>query len=106
MEDHMTLERTADHAPADHYAGALIWIDDRQARITTEATDGRAVVEWLDRGPAETESRFDARVVETVDGLDPVAVSGPTFARLAFQRVFVALTHRPELLVDLEVDAA
>ena len=102
----MTMQRTSDHVEADHYPGAMVWIDDRQARITTEATYGRAVVEWLDRRPSETEAGFDARVVESVDGLDPVAVSGPTFARIAFQRVFVSLTHRPDLLLDLDVETA
>jgi hypothetical protein len=92
------------HHMADHSKGALVWIDDRQARVTTEATDGRAVVEWLDRDPAETASRFGARVVHSVRGLDPVAVSGPSIARIAFERVFVALTHRPELLVDLDLE--
>jgi hypothetical protein len=98
LEDRMTTRHTT-----DRYAGAVVWIDDRRARITTEAADGRAVVEWLDRGPAETETLFEARVVDTVEGLDPVAVSGPTFARIAFERAFVAVTHRPDLLVDLDL---
>jgi hypothetical protein len=100
MEAPMTTQELT-----EHYTGAVVWIDDRQARITTERSDGQAVVEWLDRGPAESESRFGARIVDTVHGLDPVAVTGPADARLAFERVFVAVTHRPELLVDLGSDA-
>jgi hypothetical protein len=106
MEDPMTMRHATDQRPAVHDASAMVWIDDRQARITTEATDGCAIVERLDRRPSETESGFDARVVETLGGLDPVAVSGPDIARIAFQRVFVAITHRPELLVDLDVETS
>jgi hypothetical protein len=106
MEDPMTMRHPTDDHSAVHDTGAAVWIDDHQARITTESTDGCAIVERLDRRPSETEGGFDARVVETVAGLDPVAVSGPVFARIAFQRVFVALTHRPDLLVDLDVGAS
>jgi hypothetical protein len=106
MEDPMTMRHPTDQRAAGHDDGAVVWIDDRQARITTKTTDGCAIVERLDRRPSETESRFDARVVETVAGLDPVAVGGPAFPRIAFQRAFVALTHRPELLVDLDVEGS
>jgi len=83
-------------------SGAVVWIDDRQAIITTTAEDGRPLVEQLGRGPREGEAAFDARTVDAVLDRDPVAVSGPAFARVAFQRAFVAVTHRPERLVDIE----
>ena len=83
-------------------SGAVVWIDDRQAIITTTADDGRPKVEQLGRGPAEAEAAFDVRTVDAVLEHDPVAVSGPAFARVAFERAFVAVTHRPERLVDIE----
>jgi hypothetical protein len=83
-------------------SGAVVWIDERQAIITTTADDGRAMVEQLGRGPHEAEAAFDARTVDAVLDHDYVAVSGPAFARVAFERAFVAVTHRPERLTDIE----
>lgn len=83
-------------------SGAVVWIDDRQAIITTTADDGRPMVEQLGRGPQEAEATFDARTVDAVLDRDSVAVSGPAFARVAFERAFVAVTHRPERLTDIE----
>jgi len=83
-------------------SGAVVWIDDRQAIITTTADDGRPLVEQLGRGPQEAEATFDARTVDAVLDRDQVAVAGPAFARVAFERAFVAVTHRPERLVDIE----
>ena len=85
-------------------SGAVVWIDDRQAIITTTAADGRPLVEQLGRGPQEAEAVFDARTVDAVLDRDPVAVAGPAFARVAFERAFVAVTHRPERLLDIEPD--
>ena len=83
-------------------SGAVIWIDEHQAIITTAVGDGRPVVERLGRGETEPEAVFEARAVEAVEERDPVAVSGPAFARVAFERAFVAVTHRPERLIDVE----
>ena len=83
-------------------SGAMVWIDDRQAIITTVSRDGRPLVEQLGRGPLEAEATFDARTVDAVLDRDPVAVAGPAFARVAFERAFVAVTHRPERLLDIE----
>lgn len=83
-------------------SGAVVWIDDRQAIITTTADDGRPMVEQLGRGPFEAEAAFDTRTVDAVLDRDPVAVAGPPFARVAFERAFVAVTHQPERLVDIE----
>ena len=85
-------------------SGAVVWIDERQAIITTAADDGRPMVERLGRGPGEAEAAFDARTVDAVLHRDPVAVTGPAFARVAFERAFVAVTHRPERLLDVEPD--
>lgn len=95
----MTATRVA---PAHPRMGAVIWIDEHQAIITTAADDGRPVVEQLGRGPMEPELVFGARTVDAVLDRDPVAVTGPAFARVAFERAFVAVTHRPERLLDVE----
>jgi hypothetical protein len=79
-----------------------IWIDKQQAIITTTSPRGKPVVERLGRGPMETESAFDARAVVAVLDRNPVAVSGPVFARVAFERAFTSVTHRPERLIDIE----
>ena len=97
----MTATRDA-HTHAG--SGAVVWIDDRQAIIATAAPDGRPVVDQLGRGPMETESAFDARTVGALLDRDQVAVSGPLFSRVAFERTFVAVTHRPERLLDGEPD--
>ena len=88
-------------------SGAVVWIDDRQAIITTTSDDGHPLVEQLGRGATEPEAAFDARTVDAVLDRDPVTVAGPAFARVAFERAFVAVTHQPERLVDVEpqVDA-
>jgi len=83
-------------------SGAVVWIDERQAIITTTTADGRPMVEQLGRGSTEAEAAFDARTVDAVLDRESVAVSGPAFARVAFERAFVAVTHRPERLVDIE----
>jgi ABC-type uncharacterized transport system YnjBCD ATPase subunit len=80
----------------------MVWIDEHQAIITTEAADGRPMVEQLGRGTREAEAAFDARAVDAVLDRDPVSVAGPAFARVAFERAFVAVTHRPERLYDIE----
>jgi len=60
------------------------------------------MVEQLGRGSTEAEAALDARTVDAVLDRESVAVSGPAFARVAFERAFVAVTHRPERLVDIE----
>jgi len=85
---------------------AIVWIDHSQAIITT-IDDGGGVsrVERLDRGTSELESAFGARAIHELGEHDRVVVTGPVFARTTFERAFVAATHRPDRLVDLEPDA-
>ena len=97
----MTERRTRARAtPASHEA--VVWIDHDQAVIVEQGPEGRETVELLGREAAETEASFDARTVDEVVDEDRVTVSGPAFARTEFERAYVALTHRPDRLVDIE----
>lgn len=96
----MTKRRWADDQPEGHEA--VVWIDHDQAMIVEQGADGSQSVELLDRAPAESEAAFDARTVDEVVDDDRVVVSGPAFARTDFERAYVAMTHRPDRLVDVE----
>lgn len=96
----MTTRRlTADKRPGQE---AVVWIDHDQALIVEHGPDGRDSVERLDRARAESEVAFDARMVHEVVDDDQVVVSGPAHARTEFERAYVAVTHRPDRLVDVE----
>lgn len=81
---------------------AVVWIDHDQAVIVEHGPDGRESVELLDRATTEGEAAFEARTVHEVVDDDQVVVSGPAHARTEFERVYVAVTHRPDRLVDVE----
>lgn len=96
----MTTRRlTADKRPRHE---AVVWIDHDQAVIVEHGPGGRESVERLDRAPAESEAAFEARTVDQVVDEDRVVVSGPAYARTDFERAYVAVTHRPDRLVDVE----
>ncbi|HEX7472612.1 MAG TPA: hypothetical protein VF323_05990 [Candidatus Limnocylindrales bacterium] len=70
--------------------------------IVDERSDGQKAVEHLHRAPAESEATFDVRAIDEVIDRERVVVSGPSDARLEFERAYVAVTHRPDRLTDVE----
>jgi hypothetical protein len=97
---HMATRRlTADGRPSHK---VVVWIDHDQAFIVGLGPDGREKVELVDRTPGESEAAFEARTVGEVVDDEQVVVSGPAYARTDFERAYVALTHRPDRLVDVE----
>lgn len=94
-----TRRPTADGRPAHK---VVVWIDHDQAFIVGQDPDGRETVELVDRAPDETEADFEARTVGEVVDDEQVVVSGPAYARTDFERAYVAVTHRPDRLVDVE----
>jgi len=95
----MTTQKTpATSGPTE----ALVYVDHSQAVIVEHAVDGREVIEVLSRKPAETETAFDGRAVNEVADQDRIVVSGPAYARTDFERAYVAATHRPDRIVDVE----
>lgn len=90
--------------PMEHQARseAVVWIDHEQALIVASEGDGAETVEILDRALIETETAFETRATDAVIDVDRVVVSGPADARTNFERAYVAITHRPDRLVDVE----
>ena len=96
----MTTEQIANDKQAKRQA--VVWIDHDQALIVEQCADGWKNAELLDRAPAESQAAFDARTVREVVEDDRLTVSGPAAARTDFERAYVAMTHRPDRLVDVE----
>ena len=96
----MTTEQIANGNLAERQA--VVWIDHDQALIVEQCGDGWKSAELLDRAPAESEAAFEARTVREVADDDRLTVSGPADARTDFERAYVAMTHRPDRLVDVE----
>jgi hypothetical protein len=94
----MTVREDASRQSPD----AMIWIDHEQAIITLLRDDGAPRVERLGRGRFEPESAFEARAVDEVVDAAHLAIAGPASARTAFERALVAITHRPDRIVDIE----
>jgi len=81
---------------------ALVWIDNEHAVIVSGEADGKDTVACLEREQDETVNQFEARTVDQVVDDERVVVSGPASARTSFERVYVAVTHRPDRLVEIE----
>jgi hypothetical protein len=90
---------TADVRPTHK---VVVWIDHDQAFIVGQGPDGRETVELVDRAPGESEADFESRTVGEVVDDEQVVVSGPAYARTDFERAYVAVTHRPDRLIDIE----
>jgi hypothetical protein len=84
----------------------VVWIDHDQAFIVGQDPAGRETVELVDRAPGESEADFEARTVGEVVDDEQVVVSGPAYARTDFERAYVAVTHRPDRLIDVEPDTS
>ena len=80
---------------------ATVWIDHERAVIVNSKGDERETVELLERNPGESEAGFEARAVEQVIDDERVVVTGPAFARTSFERAYVAVTHRPDRLLEV-----
>jgi hypothetical protein len=77
---------------------AVVWIDERRASVaTTAGSDGVTTVD-IDRG-IEPETQYLARVVHELLDRDRVTIVGSAPVRLALEREFVSISHRPDRLV-------
>jgi hypothetical protein len=81
-----------------------VWLDENQASVAS-ASDGRPRVTEIFRG-LELEPHYLLRVARETADYDRLVVMGPDVARLAFEREYVALYHRPDRLIDAGAERA
>lgn len=80
---------------------AVVSINRRHAFVGLLADDGQISTCEVDRG-IDPEPSYLAHVTQVVGDRRRVAVMGPGSARLALERAYVAIYHRPDRLVDVE----
>ena len=77
---------------------AIVWITRHCAAVAASLPDGEFTTAEIERRD-EPEARFLAHVVEAIGERDRVMILGPSAARLALEREYVAISHRPDRLV-------
>jgi hypothetical protein len=83
------------------HSSAVTWLNGRQAVVTQVDGNGRISNLTVDRG-CSTEQGFLADVVSAIGDQDRLMILGPTSTRLALERAYVNVYHRPDRLVDVE----
>jgi hypothetical protein len=79
---------------------AVVWVNRRKAIVARN--DGEAVtVRELQRG-VETDLAYLTCVVDEIGDRERVVIMGPGSTRLALEREYVTIFHRPERLIDVE----
>lgn len=80
---------------------AVVWIDGRQAIVATMSADGHVSTYDVNRGH-EPEPVYLTLVVRAIGDCKRVVILGPSTARLALEREYVAIFRRPDRLLDVE----
>jgi hypothetical protein len=83
---------------------AVVWIDDRHAYVATNAVSGDLLFTEIHPRPGagDHDETYLARVVDAIGDRERVAILGPDTQRLALEREYVLIFHRPERLIDVE----
>lgn len=84
-------------------SSAVVWIDAQRAIVATSTGGAEAVVSEISApGDDGEDSTYLARVVDAIGDRERVVIMGPDDSRLALEREYVAIDHRPERLIDVE----
>ena len=97
----MTTTPTPDPAAPEATPSAVVWIDATHALVASVEGDGGTSTCDITRGLLH-ESVYLEEVVRAVGDRRRVMILGPGSERLALEREYVAVYHRPERLVDVE----
>lgn len=77
---------------------AIVWINGRHAIVArTRGADTVSMVD-VDRG-VEAETEYLAHVVHEIGDRERVLILGPSSMKLALEREYVSISHRPDRLV-------
>jgi hypothetical protein len=88
----------AQQAARDQRPDAVVWVDERRAILAQrDQSGGISTVEI--RRLQQSEGRYLGHVVHALAGHEHVMVVGPQPIKLALERRFVAVGHRPDRLM-------
>ena len=76
---------------------AVVWVDERHAIVARADSGGIATTEIRRVGQAE--ERYLARVVHELGNREHVMIVGVSTVKLALEREYVAISHRPDRLI-------
>jgi len=85
---------------AQQEPSTVVWVDEEHAIVARTEPDGGIAAEQVERGRA-SETEYLAHVVHEIGDRATVSIAGPSWIRLALEREFVAINHRPERLVGI-----
>ena len=95
----MTSKQTQGRRPS-----AVVWINERHAIVAKTAGEDRISMAEVDRG-VEPEMQYLAHVVHEIGDPERVMIVGSSPVRLALEREYVSISHRPERLVAVPASA-
>ena len=84
---------------AERLPDAVVWLDEQHAIVARRDPADRISTTEV-RRRQQPEPRYLASVVHEIAGQQHVLVIGPAPIRLALERRFVAVTHRPDRLIS------
>jgi len=82
---------------------ALVWVDKERVILAEPGPAGFRIEEQVLKGDEASELETLAGVARQVEDRDHVFVGGSADGRLAFEREYVSLSHRPDRLVDVDL---
>jgi hypothetical protein len=91
----MTTNETEERRPS-----AVVWINERHATVARMGEDDRISMNEIDRGTGP-ELQYLAHVVHELGDQERVMIVGPGPMRLALEREYVSISHRPDRLVSV-----
>jgi len=98
----MTAIETLDRVtPQTVTPSAVVWVNGRCAMVAMMNHDGGISTCEINRGWLERPA-YLAQVVRVIGDRQRVIILGPSSVRLALEREYVTIFHRPDRLVDVE----
>jgi hypothetical protein len=79
--------------------GVVVWINAHRALVARAGEDGTSMVE-IDRG-RDPELQYLAHIVHEIGNGERVTIVGSEPMRLALEREYVSISHRPDRLISV-----
>jgi hypothetical protein len=95
---------TTSHEYTSDGPSAVVWIDTRHAIVARTVDADRVFMAEIERG-TDGETQYLAHVVREIGDRERVMIVGQNGVRLALEREYVSISHRPDRLVGAPLGA-